>query len=186
MVGVIVAGVVAVVAVRLGDRSEESPEAVSVAVGAEAILCAEFHAVPAEASSDGLQSGPSAEIEQDPRCDELAASPAPGGVVLPRHSEADAAVGKVVLAGELGFDSQQRCFYVVAGDESVGVVWPARFIGQADPPRITDEGDATIVAPGDRFEVRGRYISGAGDECGPVAAASTGFIAGGDVILTGG
>lgn len=100
-------------------------------------------------------------------------------------SEGDDAVGNVILAGELRFDAQQRCFYVVAGDETIGVVWPARFTGKVDPPRITDR-SGTVVALGDPFEVRGRYVSGAGDECGPVGAASSGFIAGGDVVLTGG
>lgn len=101
-------------------------------------------------------------------------------------SAADDAVGNVVLAGELRFDAQQRCFHLVAGDEPVGVVWPARFIGKVEPPRITDEEGSTVVALGDRVEVRGRYVSGAGDECGPVDADSSGFIASGDIVLVGG
>lgn len=106
--------------------------------------------------------------------------------MLPRHSEGDDAVGNVILAGELRFDATQRCFYVVAGDEAIGVVWPARFTGKVDPPRITDGESGVVVALGDPFEVRGRYVSGTGDECGPVGTASSGFIAGGDVVLTSG
>lgn len=183
---VVVAAVAGLVAVRLGDRGGVGPEPVSVAVGAEATLCAAVEAVPAEASSDGLVRGTSREIEQDPRCDAFAGAPGPGEVMIPRHSEVDSAVGEVVLAGELRFDARQRCFYVVAGDESVGVLWPARFVGKADPPRIADERKATVVALGDHFEVRGRYVPGVGDECGPLDEDSSGFMASGDVDLTTG
>jgi hypothetical protein len=186
VLGVFVTAVAALVADRLADREDGGPEPVSIAVGAEAILCAEVEAVPAEASSDGLQSGPSPEIEQDPRCQELAAPPRPGEVMIPRHSEADAVAGNVVVAGELQFDAQQHCFYVVAGDEEIGVLWPARFIGKLDPPRITDERNATVVGLGDPFEMRGRYVSEAGAECGPVDPESSGFIASSDVLLVTG
>lgn len=186
VVGVAVVAVAALVAVRLDDRGEEGPEAVLVAVGAEGILCAETRAVPAEASSEGLQRGPDPEFVEDSRCDDLAAAPGPGEVALPRHSEADDRVGNVVLGGELRFDALQRCFYVVADDEPVGVVWPARFNGKVDPPRITDEDRSTVVAVGDRLELRGRYVSSAGDDCGPVDATSNGFIASSDIVLVTG
>lgn len=186
VVGVMVAAVAGLVAVHLGGRGGAGPEPVSVAVGAEAILCAEVEAVPAEASSDGSVRGPSREIEQDPRCDAFAGVPGPGEVMIPRHSEIDSAVGDVVLAGELRFDAKHRCFYVVAGDESIGVLWPARFVGKVDPRRITDERKAAVVALGDHFEVRGRYVPGVGDECGPLDEDSGGFMASGDIDLTTG
>ena len=173
-----------VVAVRLDDGGEAGPEAVHVAVGAEGFLCARLDAVPAEASSDGLQRGPRPEIVQDPRCEELAATPGPGEVVLPRHSEV--AAGNGVLAGELRFDAEQRCFYVLADVDPIGDVWPAGFKGRVDPPRLTAEAGATVVALGDRFEVRGRFASGVADGCGPVEAQSNGFIASGDIDLTRG
>lgn len=184
MVGVIVAGAATAVVVELGRREPPDPEAVHLAVGAEAVLCAKVGSAPAEAASDGLQRGPAPQIEQDPRCDELAGGSGPGEVSIPRHREATP--GNVVLVVELGFDEQQRCFYVLAGDGPIGVVWPARFIGRDDPPRITDDRGATVVAIGDRFEVRGRYAPGVGDRCGPVDGRASEFIASDHVVLTGG
>jgi hypothetical protein len=89
------------------------------------------------------------------------------------------------LGGELRFDARERCFYVMAGYDPIGVVWPADVTGTVDPPRISD-GDGTTVAVGDRFEVRGRFVSGVGNGCGPVDAGSNGFIASGDIDIAGG
>lgn len=182
VVATVVLGVAVFAVVRLGGGSEDRPEPVQ----SEAILCAEVHAVPAEASSGDLQRAPSPEVAQDSGCDELAASPAPGHVVLPRHSEVDDVVGNVVMSGELRFDPQRRCFYVETADEPIGVVWPARFTGRADPPRITDDDGSIVVSAGESFTVRGRYLSGVSEPCGPADLESTGFVAAGDVVLTNG
>lgn len=184
-VAAVVVGAAALAVLRLGDGGEDRAQPVHVEVHAQRFLCAEVHAVPANASSDGAQYVPGVEAAQDLRCDQ-AVSLAPGEVDLPAHSEADAAVGSVVLAGELRFDDQRRCFYVVAGGDPIGMLWPARFTGEVDPPRIAGDDGSTVVTAGDRFEVRGRYISAVGVECGPVAVESPGFVAGGDVELIDG
>lgn len=176
----LVVGAVGIALLRIGhgDGAGEGAQPVH----GEAILCAEVHAVPAEASSDGLQCAPGVEVAQDPRCEELQQS-APGEVALRAHAERDEAVGRFVLAGELRFDDDARCFYVVADGEPVGILWPARFTGKANPPRIAVTGGNTVLGVGDRFEVRGRYVSGIGEDCGPVGADSVGFLAGGEVLL---
>lgn len=182
VVAIIVLGVAVIAVVRLAGRSEDRPEPVH----GELILCAEVYAVPAEASSGDLPRAPAPEVAQDSRCDEFAATPAPGDVVLPRHSERDAVVGNVVMVGELRFDPQRRCFYVETREEPIGVVWPARFTGKADPPRITDDNGSTVVSAGDSFKVRGRYLSGVSEHCGTAGMESTSFVASDDVVLTNG
>ncbi len=184
LAGAIVVGILVVVAIRSGDHVDGAAAYSRVEVHSEAFLCVADAAV-AEASSDGLQREPGPAIVQDPRCGQVATA-GPGDVLLPRHTESDAAVGSASLMGELRFDEEQRCFYVVADGEPVGVVWPARFAGAVGPPRITDEDGSTVLATGDRFELEGRYVSDAGDDCGPVDVTSTGFFASSDVVPAAG